>query len=463
MSSVEVASFTFNDNNLEYKEILSLIIITIFCLIIGITSQFHAKFRQKNDFFEFGRILLIMFNLLDITSDILLLINIILIYIYNKNEILIVIIMICCICFILIPIILSLITLYKDDINTNNEEISLWINKRKLRFYISSIIFGNSFCALNIFNSNLYSLKWFSSMGLTKIKMIQFQRKRFYSINLFQNIPQIIIQCITIYIIGNKISNNYKILIFLSIIFSIISILITIGIIYKSNKFIKNIKFYICIQFTITSQQIVNNRKRLKNNIHSIRDSLYKIFNDNNNNINIIECTKPLLAPNGFKLKFNVGINIDNHDIVLNIRNKLIQSHNCGYLNKIICKCWNLSIVEITNIIIEKRNMAIASLQEIQLSNHLNHNYHNHDKTYIQTIQSTTITMTPTATITTTQNTQHQYQQSQQSDQGGIERTGKQITKPFQISVTAPKQEENDDDHDDDHDDEHHSDDSTKL
>eukprot|EP01084_Bolivina_argentea_P074469 135100_1 len=88
--------------------------------------------------------------------------------------------------------------------------------------YIASVLFGSSFSATMLFNSNLMGFRIFD-MCLSESALSHFQTHIMYSIVLFKNIPQLILQIIYWIFI-----DSVSIIVIISMIYSMFSIVIRI-------------------------------------------------------------------------------------------------------------------------------------------------------------------------------------------------------------------------------------------
>ena len=86
-------------------------------------------------------------------------------------------------------------------------EIPLWITSYMKFVYILAMLSGSSFSAIKLVNSNLLELQIFS-MNLSKYHQQLFETQRFFSIVLFENLPQLIITIITLNLILHEDPEN---------------------------------------------------------------------------------------------------------------------------------------------------------------------------------------------------------------------------------------------------------------
>ena len=165
---------------------LLLIIIGIF-IMIGLIGYIDARYCRINDFFSISTIVITLFQVLDLSSDIFLSISI-----YqqiNTKDQLYEILFILSLVFIILPIIISIYQLWHQIKKHwwKQDHIKLWLRNNDKLLYFLSIFLGSSFSATQFVNSNLFS-KYMFSMGLSNIDRIRFQTKRYSVVILEVNL-----------------------------------------------------------------------------------------------------------------------------------------------------------------------------------------------------------------------------------------------------------------------------------
>ena len=214
--------------------------------------------------------------------------------------------------FIILPIILNLYQLQKEinkhwihDMD-NKEALSVWIQSNIKFLYLFSIFTGSSFTAIEFCNSGLFGLYHFN-MGLNKRQLLIFRNKRLYSIILFENIPQLIIQIIYVLYNFNKVT-------FISILascFSLISILTNLmeyfiqkTLLLDETLCIIKLEIYCDKISNLTNKlfqiNIVNKRNKFENELSKI----LKV------NIFFVELLPPIQTNYGLDLIFHVRSNL---------------------------------------------------------------------------------------------------------------------------------------------------------
>ena len=186
--------------------------------------------------------------------------------------------------FIIIPLIINVYQLhnqikqwnmdeskYKYKRHSNNE-VCVWINSKIKLIYLLTFICGSSFSMIALCNCYLFQLSVFS-MGLSRRQKAVFRNKRIFSVVLMENFPQLIIQIVTlitlsVYKVDENINgeNEYsnEIITILSLIFTVVSIGLSISEYYLSNQLLK-FRSYVIVSFEIKSKDIqsMNYRKFL--------------------------------------------------------------------------------------------------------------------------------------------------------------------------------------------------------
>ena len=118
-----------------------------------------------------------------------------------------------------------------------------------------SAVTGSAFSAIALCNSYLFQLPIFC-MGLPYYHQLKFQNKRFFSVVLLENIPQLIIQVATLYLsIQVGIGVGELLITILSMIFTIISLFLSGFEYVLSKKIIKSSKILL-ISFIVESKEI---------------------------------------------------------------------------------------------------------------------------------------------------------------------------------------------------------------
>ena len=240
-------------------------------LFISIIGYFHANYYRINDYYTPNAILIAIFQILDLLSDIFL--AIIISEQINDSEHIYLILFICVLIFIIVPISVSFGQLLKQISKHwwKNDNIKSWLISYSKILYLLSLFTGSSFTAIKVMNSNLFGLNIFS-MDLSKNDLTRYQTKRVYSIVLIENLPQVIIQCIYLLQI-----DKLDLIAISSMIFSIISIIVTI-ISMLTEKKILNSAGHGNAKFDVTGSMILSKAHHYRNKTKRIRNSISSVL-----------------------------------------------------------------------------------------------------------------------------------------------------------------------------------------
>ena len=104
-----------------------------------------------------------------------------------ESEIIYDIFLYLCIAFIVIPSLLSLFQVYyySSRIWGEDNKIREWLLKYAKLLYVTSVLTGSSFTAVEIMNSNIFGLSYFE-MNLTHRQRIAFKTQRIYSVVMLE-------------------------------------------------------------------------------------------------------------------------------------------------------------------------------------------------------------------------------------------------------------------------------------
>ena len=118
----------------------------------------------------------------------------------------------CLVC-IIVPVFTTLIQLHlqmsewSEDAVLKNTDVTKWISSNITLVYLLAVLTGSSFTAIDICNCYLLKLSIFC-MGLSEYHKTHFQIKRFFSVIMIENVPQLIIQIATLYLTITDDGNN---------------------------------------------------------------------------------------------------------------------------------------------------------------------------------------------------------------------------------------------------------------
>eukprot|EP01084_Bolivina_argentea_P303886 524756_1 len=345
---------------------VNIVIIGLF-LLIAISGYMHSKYYRINDFFRVSFLIQPLFHYLDAISDSFSAFEVWTVY-NETDDSFYFIMMILMISFILIPILFSvsqLITVYNKQWSNrleNSDVIKVWFGQNSYILYGASIVTGNAFSAVGLFNSNLYSLSMFD-MGLPLNVLIAFKVKRIYSIVLCENIPQLFLQFFYLYK-----TNGHSVVAVISMTYSVVSILLTLITIY-TQKTVLYSQSFMTIKLNVYGTAITNNAKSLRYRTHKLRTEISSLLGVEEPVIDVMK-TK-IIANNGLQIAFMVKVNVNKHS---NIERTMQQSKDNGKLESFVQKGWDLNgydSVEVRNLIMnnEECQQAIDNTVHIQLSN----------------------------------------------------------------------------------------------
>ena len=154
--------------------------------LLTIIGYIDAKCVRRNDFYRASTIITAALQILDMLSDCFLAMDISFAKDIYPNEPFGIFLYICIICIIL-PSLMSLFQVYyySSKIWSNDNKMREWLLKYSKLLYLTSIITGSSFTAIELFNSNLFGFKYFE-MGLNQRQKIAFKSQKVYSVIMLE-------------------------------------------------------------------------------------------------------------------------------------------------------------------------------------------------------------------------------------------------------------------------------------
>ena len=218
--------------------------------------------------------------------------------------------------FIIVPLIGNLVQLHKEikvwisDVYSKHC-VQSWMISHLRHLYMIAILFGSSFAAVDICNSNLFHLSLFN-MGLNKRQKAIFKNQRMLSIVFLENIPQLILQIVYLFLtLGSSVST----ITIIAMIFSLLSIILSIFN-YVSSSLLIECETITVIVMDVLSQQLANTqprkfRKLIVQHRKPICRELSKIIEVDKG---LIELLTPIQNQTGTKLTFYIRNN-DSSDI----------------------------------------------------------------------------------------------------------------------------------------------------
>ena len=213
--------------------------------------------------------------------------------------------------FIILPLIGNLIQLHNEikiwisDVYSKYC-VQSWMQLHLRHLYMFSILFGSPFAAVDILNSNLFHLSLFN-MGLNKRQKATFKNQRILSV-LTENIPQLILQIV--YLILTEESGSIGSITILAMIFSILSIILSIFD-YKSSSLLLECEAITVIVMDIQSTQLANTqpRKFYKLIVHHRKPICRELSKIIGVDKGLIELLTPVQTKTGTKLTFYIRNN----------------------------------------------------------------------------------------------------------------------------------------------------------
>eukprot|EP01083_Nonionella_stella_P191748 709484_1 len=329
---------------------------------LAITGFIDAKLLRVNDVFSFGKILQPLLQTLDAMSDVFLCYEVSLIHDYvPEDQSAYLVLLICMIMFVVIPISYSIIQLAtisnkywinnKDEsvfYVVNNAAIRVWFGKYVHFLYFVSVITGSSFGATALFNSNLYGLPLFD-MGLSESTLTHFKTKRLYSVIMCENIPQVILQ-----FVYWTISRTQSIIVVISMVYSGISILVTLITIYTQKRIIY-MQQAVCIQFDVTGTSIAKHSAKLRNRFHGIQREISKLLGVDKA---VIEVIRPMIIANGIRIMLLIKVDGDVNEHLVRFKTTMHDSDDTNNaLFYAVKNGWDLEAVN------DDRGVQISDIQ----------------------------------------------------------------------------------------------------
>eukprot|EP01084_Bolivina_argentea_P284660 487939_1 len=208
-----------------------------FLFFIIVLSFIYSRKWKQNDFYRLSALITAALHMLDMVSDVSFCLQTTAHPDFNSSTSLFIIFTGSAI-FILLPLSLSLYQLHsvinKKWMNASSE-LKGWIHDNVTILYLLSFLTGSSFTAIELCHSNLFNLIQFD-IPLSKREISLFKTLRIYSTIAFENVPQIGLQIWYIAISGSLTGE----IVYISLGFSIISILIAVISMFTQKVIINN-------------------------------------------------------------------------------------------------------------------------------------------------------------------------------------------------------------------------------
>eukprot|EP01083_Nonionella_stella_P195637 720516_1 len=300
-----------------------------FVIIISLIGYIHSKYIHQNDFFRISLMFTAALQTADMFSDCFFTWN--LSTHMNDSYLIITVISIF---LIVMPAIISIGQLWCHLSShwAKCNRINIWIVQYGKYLYLLSFISGSSFTAVSLFNCNFCSLSIFS-MGLTKTEMTYFSTKRLRSTIIIQNVPQIGMQIWYLMKTGNVTSY----ITISSIVFSLVSIIVTVLSLLDNKKIIISQS---CIKVTM---DIIGEYDPDKCSTKTSKIKQYfinKVFGDN-----FVELLMPRKIRNGLQISVQLYIigNEKNHYTMRDYHSFLNEVILNNELPALIQNAWNMN------------------------------------------------------------------------------------------------------------------------
>merc|ERR1712228_46298 len=223
-----------------------------------------------------------------------------------------------------------------------NDELKVWLSKYMKLLYLLSIISGSSFVAVQICTSGAFSHR-LTNMPLNKHKVLAFKSKILYATVILENVPQLLMQ--SLYLWMSQKMNDY--IVWISISFSLLSLILCCLSMIEQKKLSESTG-YDEISFDVTGSMVTaenesGDRYKHRNKYKQIQASFAGEFGLS---VDLLEVMKPTPVQNGFKVKIFVFVG-NARSIDQRFARKM---ENTANLVEIMMDCWKLeSLPTISN------------------------------------------------------------------------------------------------------------------
>ena len=191
------------DNDISYWFEWVLLAVSIIVGFLVLTGTIASKSCDENELFEWSPLLASLFHINDFFSDVFFCMKLGLFAFADTSEnlsdnvqMVFFYLFLGCVACIVIPVIATLVGLYfqidkwENDATLQNTEVTRWIEKNITMVFLVAIVTGSSFTAISICNCYLLKLSFFC-MGLSGYHANKYQTKRFFTITMIENVPQL--------------------------------------------------------------------------------------------------------------------------------------------------------------------------------------------------------------------------------------------------------------------------------
>lgn len=360
---------TLSELTSSYSYVLMSLVSFFVLVILG--GYIHATFYQKNELFNWISIALVGMYCLDFYSDLCFILQVWQDKQNKWNTFSIVIISLS-LTFFIIPTIANFIQMQSEMKrwlqHTHTKQIVRpWIRAYVRVLYITSILTGSTYSSIELCNSNLFSLKYFSMELPSRDKQL-FKHKRIYSIVLSENVPQIIIQLtFCIYY------QNATLITAFSMVFSLISVILAL-LEFTLNKYLFDFDNLFVISFKVESPMIQSMSYRNFSSTIGQRRKLIALeinYLFKSNDESMVELLKPIMCSEGAKLIFHLTTNMG---VEKQIKDKLHEAISNQTLQSAIQRIYQLKTlpqiidVETAHITVDTVEFTVRSPSVMSLS-----------------------------------------------------------------------------------------------
>ena len=184
-----------------------------------------------------------------------------------------------------------------------------------------------------------------------------------------QNIPQLGIQLWFLI----QYSSGINVIVYASIIFSSLSLIITALTIVSQRNILKS-RNHVTLEFDVTGPMILENMRECRNKIKSIKRGIAASIGVDNN---LLEITRPMTVKNGLRLHVNIYVNYTKA-IDMNIERDFNEANHNGQITKLITTSWkltsapNISNIVYTHHVSEERKKNTVTLKMVKTEIEMN-------------------------------------------------------------------------------------------
>ena len=250
--------------------------------------------------------------------------------------------LVACVTFIVLPMILNIRQLiiqmrsWRKNPHIKNI-IEPWAQAYMRLLIFLSVLSGSAFTAVELCNSGILSINAFQ-MGLPRRERAIFKNKKFFSVVLFENIPQFIIQIVYVMTFG-----SFTGITGFAMVFSLLSMIVTV-VEYCTKKSWLASENLVVIQFTIGSRALTKMnhrqyRERFESHRKGIELEISKLLKIDRL---CVETLKPLRTSKGVLLNFNIRSDKIKGSEAMKILSKCNETN---VLSHAVKKGFNLKII----------------------------------------------------------------------------------------------------------------------